>query len=135
MLDPSPDTPPAETARRFASDGHLGALFARLPQGIRDSFTEQQAEALKKAAADLRWGLHPINIRITIPTFFGRFYMVLIAGRERRNYRRRKLERLQHPLFTPANMVFIAGLLGVVFTISYIFAMQFLQDYVTTLPH
>lgn len=134
MLDPSPDTPPAETARRFASDGHLGALFARLPQGIRDSFTEQQAEALKKAAADLRWGQHPINIRITIPMFFGRFYMVLIAGRERRNSERRKLERLQHPLFTPANTAFFLGLLGVVFIVSYVFSMQYLQDYVSTLP-
>lgn len=134
MLDPSPDTPPAETARRFASDGHLGALFARLPQGIRDSFTEQQAEALKKAAADLRWGQHPINIRITIPAVFGRFYLVLIAGLERRNKERRKLERLQHPLFTPANILFFLGLLGAVFTISYIFSMQFLQDYVSRLP-
>ena len=62
------------------------------------------------------WGNHhPINIRVSIPLLaFGRFYVTILAGRERRSGERRKQERKKHPLLTFANMLFIflAGFIG-----------------------
>ncbi len=62
------------------------------------------------------WGnKHPVNIRVSIPLLaFGRFYMTILAGRERRSGERRRLEREKHPLLTSANMIFlfIVGFIG-----------------------
>jgi len=51
---------------------------------------------------------HPLNVRVSIPLGFGRFYLTVIAGRERRKRARLALDRRQNPLDTPANAVFFA---------------------------
>lgn len=53
---------------------------------------------------------HPVNIRISIPLLFARYYFVIVAGKERRGPERRASERLKHPLLTYGNVIFISAL-------------------------
>jgi hypothetical protein len=55
--------------------------------------TAQDAEARA-------WGEHPVNLRITV---FGRYYVAIVAGKERRSSDRRIAERQKHPLDTLGN--------------------------------
>ena len=66
-----------------------------------------------QAKTDRGWGSHPINIRISIPYFFGRWYFTVIAGPERRDQERRAVERRKHPLLRLGNVIFLF-LLGAV---------------------
>ncbi len=56
---------------------------------------------------------HPINVRISIPLPFGRYYLTIVGGKERRSPTRRKEERRKHPLATTGNILFL-GLLGLI---------------------
>ena len=61
---------------------------------------------------------HPVNIRLSLPLLFGRFYITIVAGRERRSRERLAAEARKHPLATAGNLLFltafgtIAGLAG-----------------------
>lgn len=58
------------------------------------------------------WVSHPIDIRISLPFFHTRFYVTVVAGRERRPTHRRKDERRNFPLLTlgsgPLNLLRLA---------------------------
>ncbi len=41
-------------------------LFKRLPEDIRDSFSQEQLSALKVAFGARKWGKHPVDIRGTL---------------------------------------------------------------------
>ena len=56
---------------------------------------------------------HPLNIRMSIPLVFGRYYFTIVAGKERRTRARLALDKRQHPLDTPGNVVFLL-LIGLV---------------------
>lgn len=56
---------------------------------------------------------HPLNLRMSVPLPFGRYYITVVAGRERRARARLSLVRRQHPLSTPGNILFLF-LLGLV---------------------
>ncbi|MGI9434121.1 MAG: hypothetical protein ACR2Q4_04710 [Geminicoccaceae bacterium] len=58
---------------------------------------------------------HPLNVRISIPLFFGQYYVTVVAGKERRTRARLACDRRQHPLETPRNFAFIF-LIGAVAT-------------------
>jgi hypothetical protein len=51
---------------------------------------------------------HPLNVRMSIPIGFGRYYITIVAGRERRARARLALDRRMHPLDTPTNALFMA---------------------------
>ena len=53
---------------------------------------------------------HPVNIRLSFPFFRGRYYMALVAGKERRGTERLKQERSKHPLATRGNFLVLASL-------------------------
>ena len=65
-------------------------------------------EADKPAAQAREWtSQHPINLRVSLPLPFGRWYVTLVAGRERRGKDRLKQERKKHPLETMPNLMFL----------------------------
>lgn len=59
-----------------------------------DAVSIEEAPTGQDAAARA-WGEHPVNLRITV---FGRYYVTIVAGRERRSPDRRIAERQKHPL-------------------------------------
>lgn len=76
-----------------------------------------QAEGEEKTA----WTGHPFNVRLSFWTPWGRVYLVLVGGPERRPSDRRREDRKRHPLWTRNNVfggiglaviLFAAGILG-----------------------
>ena len=60
-------------------------------------------------------GQHPINLRVTLPLPFRRWYVTLVAGPERRSNERLMQEREKHPLDTLPNLMFLLSI-GIVST-------------------
>ncbi|MEQ8354255.1 MAG: hypothetical protein RH942_01850 [Kiloniellaceae bacterium] len=83
----------------------LGRVLARLPEGTRAGLSEAQLAALDAALDANNPTRHVINLRVTL---FGFAYLVILAGRERRNGARRAVERQKHPLHTPGNLAVLA---------------------------
>jgi hypothetical protein len=54
---------------------------------------------------------HWVNVRLSVPLLFGRYYVTIVAGPERRSYERLKSEKYRHPLLTFGNLIayFIFG--------------------------
>lgn len=70
-------TPPADPrfTRRF---------LAALPPDVAASFTPDQIAAVQRCFGLRHAGRHPLDIRRSLWTPFGRIYLVLLAGAERR---------------------------------------------------
>jgi len=82
-------------------------LFDRLPGHIYSGLTAEQKTAIATAASESPWRQQPIDIRCTLRLPFGPYYVRLVAGQERRNGTRLRLERTAQPLRTARNMTFI----------------------------
>jgi hypothetical protein len=103
------DTAPAEE-KAITEDSRMEPVFARMPEADRAIFTERHRRVLEKACAEIKWGDHPVNIRLSIPTLLSRYYMVLVAGPERRDATRRSEEKKRHRFGRIGNFLFL-GLL------------------------
>ena len=88
------------------------------------------AASKRKSPGGEPWGNeHAINIRLSIPRFFTRYYVTIVAGKERRSRERRVQERQKHPLTGFGNLVFAAGC-GIVFGLAALSAFQLATAYV-----
>ncbi|AXA67068.1 3-phosphoshikimate 1-carboxyvinyltransferase [Pseudomonas oryzihabitans] len=74
-------------------DPFIAGLKERLPEALRESFTDEQLEALKLAFGTRSWGKHSVDLRGTVKFWHRRYYFVFLAGR---NYR--QLSRLEQEL-------------------------------------
>ena len=81
-------------------------VLARMAPEVAATFSPAQVQALQAALATRR---HPVNIRLSLPLGITRIYLVVLAGSEVRSATRRRQEAARHPLWTPMNMVVIAG--------------------------
>ena len=82
-------------------------LFSRLPEDVVESLTPEQRAALYAAAHSPSWRRHPVNLRLSLPLLGRRFFLTIVAGRERRGAQRWRRERVLHPLVTPGNLAFV----------------------------
>jgi hypothetical protein len=126
-------------SKSYHSDPFLSRLLNRMSPAIVDSFSDEQLEAIRSALVNPAH--HPVNIRLSIPLLFKRFYFVVLAGPERRSRIRLKAERF--PLWTPANTIFLGMLLlsllvtlynGLQLVSSLTPAVSAKEDYPTALP-
>ena len=81
-----------EPLQALRQDPALQSLMERLPQPVRDSFTEEQLAALKLALAARSWGRHAIDWRGTLRLWRYRYYFVFLVGRNRRTLTRGELQ-------------------------------------------
>lgn len=81
-------------------------FLKRIPEDIRESFTDTQIAAVTRA---FQRGRHGVDIRFSVPAPGGRCYVVVLAGREKRSDERRSLERERHPLWTGLNIITIVS--------------------------
>ena len=105
----APDSAVMPTAAAEAESGLYRQLFNNIAPQVRESFTTEQRAALADAARRCKWGRHATDIRLTIPLLSRRYYLVLLAGEERRNAQRRQAERSHHPVATGGNLLFIGA--------------------------
>jgi hypothetical protein len=79
-------------------------LLEKMPQDVADSFTEAQLAAIERALEERPTGKPRVDLRLSIPLFQRRRFLVLLAGSEGRSPDRRRLDRSKHPLWTFANV-------------------------------
>jgi hypothetical protein len=104
-------TPAVEDATTFAAEDPAGT--AAVTQVDIDSWCSN----------------HPINVRLTVPLPFARYYLTIVGGKERRNPNRRDAERRQNPLATKWNIIFL-GVLGLITGLALFTAIQFAARFV-----
>ncbi|MFE4105188.1 hypothetical protein [Almyronema epifaneia] len=90
-------------------------FIERLPPHIVASFSEAQLNAMQKALEPRAWRQHPVDLRLSVPLLWKRFYVVLVAGPERRTPDRRASDRSAQALWTSGNLIvmFLVSLAGV----------------------
>ena len=103
----------------------IGRLIENLPSELRDSFSEAQREALSEALSTGTWRRQSVDIRLSLPLFFDRYFMTIVAGRERRPGLRRKAERVFHPLGTVGNTLFMGAVTTVICSVVLIIALVY----------
>ena len=75
-----------------------------------DSPSDHHQDAAEPKTEPREWGQHPLNLRVSLPLPFGRWYVTLIAGPERRRKERRIEERKKHSLETAPNLTFLLSI-------------------------
>ncbi|MEH2051616.1 hypothetical protein [Nostoc sp.] len=91
------------------TDPTFERLFAQINPQIASTFTDKQIEALKKVFSSNKSSRHFLDIRVSIPIPRLEFYLVLLAGSERRSQNRLRSEKGLYPFWTLSNSLFIIG--------------------------
>ena len=86
--------------------------IADMPADEAEESAKSDARPIARPATQNReWtGHHPINLRVTLPLPFRRWYVTLVAGPERRSIERLEQERKKHPLETLPNLMFLLSI-------------------------
>ena len=80
----------------------------RLEQETREGLGDNSSASVRKSPEP--WGNdHPVNLRLSIPLLFTRYYVTIVAGKERRSGERVVSERKKHPQMKLGNLVFMAA--------------------------
>ena len=114
----------ARAPRIDQDDAFVARFLGKIPSDIAQSFSDAQLEAVVAAFGTRRWRIHPVDIRLTIPLVGRAYYLVLIAGLDRRSSQRRRSDRIARPIATLGNAIFAAvfftGVLFSVFAALYV---------------
>ena len=100
-----PSSDKASTTPSPAAQKALERFIRTVPPEVANTFSEQQLDAILHFLDSLFWKRHPIDLRTSVPFLFKRFYIVLIAGSEKRSPQRLRDERDQTPIWTTANIL------------------------------
>ena len=103
----------------------------RLPSDIGGDDRDAPGVVQRNAPGGESWDRHPVNLRFSIPLPFGRYYVTLVAGKERRGAERLASERRKHPLLTLGNLAVFFGL-GCVSGLALLAVMQLASAYLLT---
>ena len=87
-------------------------FLRRLPPEVRSSLDPKQEAAIRSAAGSRAGASHPVDIRLSIPLPWGRFYLAIAGGHDRRNPARRARDRRLRPLTTTGNSLFFGIFVG-----------------------
>ena len=109
----------ASAPRIDQDDAFVARFLGKIPRDIAKSFSDVQLEAVVAAFGTRRWRSHPVDIRLTIPLVGRAYYLVLLAGADRRSRRRRRADRFARPIATVGNAIFAAVFFtGILFSVS-----------------
>lgn len=72
----------------LADDPFIEGLKRRLPEELRESFSDAQLEALRGVFGARSWVKHKVDLRGTLKLFGDRYYFALLAGRNKRGHLR-----------------------------------------------
>lgn len=110
-------------------DGDRRASEIVTPEGEGPENSVASASGRNGQSGAKEWGRHPVNIRVSVPLGFGRYYVTIVAGRERRSRERLVTERRKHPLLSFGNLsVFFT--FGVICGLAALAVIQFGAAYV-----
>ncbi len=110
---------------RLKPNRRVGRLMENLPSEMRASFTDAQREALGEAMRTHTWRRQSVDIHLSLPFLSERYFMTVVAGRERRPGLRRKAERVYHPLGTVGNTLFMGAITAVICSVVLVIALVY----------
>ena len=117
--------PDVFAASPSAPSATLGAFrrqyLSHVPTHIKDSLNDEQLTALADIAAAMRaaWAnRHRVDIRMSVPLLFSRYYLTVLSGPEGRDSQRRKEDGKSGPLRRLANVAFIGIVAAGFYTVA-----------------
>lgn len=111
--------------RKDSDDPFTMHILGNIDPSVFKTLNLLQLEAIKQAiAASQPYRRHPVDIRMTIPLFFMKLYLVLLMGRDKRSTTRNKEERRKQKATT------MSAVFGVYLIICAAFPIIFLALYV-----
>lgn len=96
-------------------DGFITRFLSRVPADVASTFSQAQLFAIRDFVIDNR-ERQAVDIRWTIPLIWFRFFIVVLAGPERRSAERLVAERAARPILTRSNIIVIAVFLAMLMT-------------------
>lgn len=103
-------TPAFPDAAATARDPFLDHYFKRIDPRIAASFSPEQCDAIKAMFGARGMAQHAVEIRRSLPIGRGRYYLVLLLGRERRTFHRLYSEGATNGGFTLLGYAITAAL-------------------------
>ena len=97
------------------SEGFIARFLASVPADVAQTFSQAQLLAIRDFMIDNR-ARQAVDIRWTIPFIWFRFFIVVLAGPERRSAERMAAERAARPILTWSNVIVIAVFLVMLMT-------------------
>jgi hypothetical protein len=114
---------------------NVNNLLLELTPEIANTFTEQQIQAIEKSLRPREWSdAHPINLRVSVLFPPIKFYLVLLAGEERRSKQRLQYERSLYPFWNFPNICFLS-IFFLVFFISSFYILFFSKSLINNHPN
>lgn len=101
------------------------SFFDRLPLPISRGLTAEQRAAIADAVVAGAKNSPPVNIRLGIQLPFGRWFVSVLAGRERRSRERIERDRAARPLKTVSNAVFVFAGMMILYVVAAIAALLY----------
>ena len=98
-----------------SADGFIARFLSRVPADVAPTFSQAQLLAIKDFVITNR-ARPPVDIRWTIPLIWIRFFIVVLAGPERRPAERLAAERAARPILTWSNILVIVVFLAMLLT-------------------
>lgn len=80
--------PDSHNATSLEHDPFVIGLKQRLPEEVRDSFSDEQLRGLRMAFANRPWARHKLDWRGTFTFWRSQYYFVLVGGRNTRSLSR-----------------------------------------------
>ena len=97
------------------SEGFIKRFLASVPADVAQTFSQAQLLAIKDFMIDNR-ARQAVDIRWTFPLIWFRFFIVVLAGPERRSAERMAAERAARPILTWSNILVIVVFLVMLLT-------------------
>ena len=98
-----------------SSDGYIARFLASVPADVAPTFSQAQLLAIKDFVINNRYR-QAVDIRWSVPLIWFRFFIVVLAGSERRSPQRRAADRAARPILTWSNILVILIFLAMLFT-------------------
>ena len=90
-------------------------FLASMPGDVAATFSADQHRAIADALRQRAWRRPRVNLRASLPLLSRRYFLTLVAGRDRRSAARRAGDRAIHPLRTLGNLLFMGAILAAIY--------------------
>ena len=128
-----PSMEPADWHVRFRMTRPQQALEIRQKRPAEETpkrFSGDSSPSLRKSPDGEPWGNdHPVNIRLSIPLLFARYYVTIVTGKERRSGGRRAGERKKHSLVKVGNLTVMVAF-GTIWFLAALYVFQLATAYI-----
>ncbi len=108
-------------------------FYHKISPEVKKTLTHEQIQALKTACESHSHNRHFLSIRVSLPIFRSKFYMVVLAGKERRSKQCLHYKKGMYPLRNPINILLLLGLL-IIFIVSSLALFTLVLSSISSVP-